>query len=154
MRIVNFMLLTLLIGCQTKSEQTKNMPAQSTATASGPCLVHPNPARKIAISSPCDRAQVAARDFVEGTVADSNAQVWVVIHPLEAGDFWVQPSVTVKDNGSWRVLVYFGEPDLHVGKPYQVIAIANPRQGLNEGQLLNSWPEAQWRSDVVDVVRK
>jgi hypothetical protein len=154
--IVFAALLASLMGCHNQNEAVTNAaadPQKGSAAASQTCQETPSSASKITITAPCDRAQVAYRDFVEGTVSDPNTRVWVVIHPQEVGDYWVQPSVTVRNNGKWRVLVYFGEPE-HSGKPYEVVAIANPREPLKEGQLFKSWPEAQWRSDPVYVVRK
>jgi len=74
---------------------------------------------------------------------------------MEVADYWVQPNVTVREGGRWKVLSYFGEPgQQHSGKRYGLVAITNPKETLQEGQLLPSWPEAQSKSQVVEVVRK
>lgn len=126
------------------------------STASSPCAIASIDAtRKIVITSPCDGATVALRHFVEGIVADPNARVWVVIHPMEVADYWVQPAVTVREGGKWKVLCYFGEPGpQHSGKHYEVTALVNPKEALSEGQLYQGWPEAESRSQVIEVVRQ
>src|SRR5438128_2749139 len=64
--------------------------------------------KSIQITLPSDRAQVPVRAMIEGIVGDPNAKVWVIVHPMETSDYWVQPSTTVKEDGTWRVQVYFG----------------------------------------------
>lgn len=167
-----FLLIAVLsMSCQpetpspngnSRSAQANSPPTPSgtspspTAPSTGtPCPYPPLDAnRQIVITAPCDGAKVAPRHFVEGLVSDSNAQVCVVIRPLETPDFWVQPSVTVREGGKWKVLCYFGEPGKHSGKPYEVMAFVNPKENLKEGQLLSKWPEAQSKSQVIEVVRE
>lgn len=107
----------------------------------------------LAIQSPKSGARVDHRQEVNGKVSDSNADVWVVIRPLETSDFWVQPPVTVKEDGSWKVVVYFGEAGRHVGKQYELRAFANPVGKISEGRT-TQWPKAAARSNVVEVVRQ
>ena len=131
-------------------------PALVTPTAAAPC---PTPApdanRKIVINAPCDGSKVAPRQFVEGVVTIGNAQVWVVIHPMKTADYWTQPAVTVRDEGKWKVLCYFGEPgQLHANEHYEVMAFASPKTTLKEGQLLANWPDAQSKSQVIEVIRQ
>jgi hypothetical protein len=74
---------------------------------------------------------------------------------METTDYWVQPSVTIREGGRWKVLCYFGETGpAHSGKHYAVLAIANPKKKLREDQLLAEWPVAQSKSQVVKVVRE
>ena len=135
--------------------QANSQTTSSNTSGTVPCPTpQPDPNRKITITAPCDAAKVAPRHFVEGIVVDPNAQVWVVIHPMEVADYWVQPSVTVREGGKWKVLCYFGEPGQHSGKPYEVMAFANPKQTLREGQVLPNWPEAQSKSQVIEVFRE
>jgi hypothetical protein len=108
---------------------------------------------RISIQSPADNAQVDYRDDVTGTVSNSAAIVWVVIRPRETSDFWVQTPVTVRQNGAWRVRVYFGEAGKHVGKQYEVRAFANPTVRLSEGKR-SDWPKAEAQSDLVEVIRR
>ena len=144
-------------NAQTNSPPTPSItPPTPTAPSTGtPCPYPPLDAnRKIVITAPCDRAKVAPRHFVEGLVSESNAEVWVIIHPMETADYWVQPNITVREGGKWKVLCYFGEPGKHSGKPYEVMAFGNPNEKLREGQLLSNWPRAQSKSQVVEVVRE
>jgi hypothetical protein len=137
---------------QTNSQPT---PSNSSLSVATPCPTpSPDANRKITINAPCDGAKVKPRHFVEGVVSEPNAQVWVIIHPMENADFWAQPSVTVREGGKWKVLCYFGESGQHSGKLYEVMAIANPKGSLREGQLFNGWPEAQSKSQVIEVIRE
>lgn len=98
---------------------------------------------------------VPERPYISGQVADSNAEVWVIVHPMEVSDYWVQPRTSVRADGSWKVSVYIGRPgSIDVGKRYEIRAIANPKQKLKEGDILSGWPEAQWKSEFIEVIRK
>lgn len=108
---------------------------------------------KITITDPADGSKVIQREYVKGTVSDPHADVWVVIHPVETSDFWIQPPVTVKNNGTWKVKAYFGRAGMDVGKEFEIRAFANPVSALQEGKSSN-WPSSEARSDVVDVIRK
>lgn len=115
----------------------------------------PEPSKYIEISLPQDRTEVPERLYVEGTVIDPGSEVWVIIHPLGLSDYWVQPYVSVNDDGTWEVKTYTGRPgDTDGGKQFEIIAIANPTEELNEGEILNGWPDAQWSSEIVTVTRK
>jgi hypothetical protein len=107
----------------------------------------------VAIQAPKDGSSVSHRNEVSGTVSDPNADVWVVIRPIETSDFWIQPPVTVRKDGSWKVLVYFGEAGpKHAGKRFEVRAFANPTDQISEGKRAQ-WPKAAGRSDIVEVTR-
>jgi hypothetical protein len=107
------------------------------------------------ITSPLDKARVPERPYVEGTVTDSNAKVWVIVHPMEVSDYWVQPSVTVKENSTWKVKIYIGRPgSIDVGKQFEIMAVTNPKASLKEGTVLSGWPEAQEKSQVIEVTRR
>lgn len=110
---------------------------------------------KINITAPPDKTQVPERPIVEGTVSDPGAKVWVIVHPMEVADYWVQPSVTVEKSGIWRVMVYIGRPGkVDVGKYFEIMAVANPEAALKEGVILSGWPEAQEMSQSIVVTRK
>jgi hypothetical protein len=109
----------------------------------------------IRITAPADGAEVPHRPFVEGTVTDSKVEVRVIVHPMETSDYWVQPLVTVRENGKWKVMIYIGRPGMiDVDKHFEIIAVANPKFGLEEGKVLNNWPEARAKSQVIEVIRK
>lgn len=159
----------LLISCQTTApsqnsksngvEKSQSSPSNSSSAtpAATPCPVPSLDAtRKIVLIAPCDGTTVAQRGFVEGLVADSNAEVSVIIHPIETSDYWVQPNVTVREGGRWKVLCYFGERGAqHSGRHYEVMALILKAKGqLKEGQLFHNWPPGQSKSQVIEVVRE
>ena len=110
---------------------------------------------QVRITVPGDNAQVLERPLLEGTVSNSSAKVWVIVHSLEVSDYYVQPSVTVKGDSSWKVVIYVGRPGkVDVNKQFEIIAVANPKVDLKEGLKLGGWPEAQAKSEVIDVTRK
>ena len=112
-------------------------------------------AEPLLITAPLDRASVPERPFVEGTVNSSNAEVWVIVHPMEVSGYWVQSPVTVQKDGAWRVMIYIGRSGtIDVGKQFEIIAVANPKLKLNEGDQLTGLPEAQWKSDVILITRQ
>jgi len=115
----------------------------------------PEPTGQVQITSPLDKSQVHERTFIEGTVSDPQAKVWVILHPLELSDYWVQPAVTVRKDGTWRVNAYLGRPgNIDVGKQFELMVIAKPEEPLKEGDVLMSWPEAQAKSQVIEVTRQ
>ncbi len=109
----------------------------------------------IAVNSPPDGTSVLERPIVGGSVAGNVAQVWVIVHPMETSDYWVQPKVAVRRGGLWRVQVYIGQPgSIDVGKHFEIMAVANPRRTLREGLVLGTWPEAESQSAVIEVIRR
>ena len=111
---------------------------------------------KVWITEPKNRDTVPERPYVAGKVSNANAAIWVVVHPMQVADYWVQPQLTVhRDDGTWRVGVYIGRPGtVDAGKHYEIMAIANPKRPLKEGDVLRFWPDAESKSEVVEVVRK
>ncbi|MBI3195302.1 MAG: hypothetical protein HYZ34_12680 [Ignavibacteriae bacterium] len=109
----------------------------------------------IRITEPSDQSQVPNRPEIKGTVSDPSAKVWVVVHPTEVSDYYVQPGVTARDDGTWKTTIYIGRPGgIDVGKHFEVMAFANPTIRLKEGDILSGWPEAQWKSQVIEITRK
>jgi hypothetical protein len=91
---------------------------------------------------------------ISGTVSDKNANVRVVIHPIETPDCWAQMPAVVGDDGTWSVVAQFGENDpSHSGKGYEVRAFANPRANLSPGPT-PCWPQAAANSDALYVTRR
>ena len=112
------------------------------------------PTTDLEITRPVSGA-VNWRPHVEGRVSDPKAEVWVIVHPVGLSSYWTQPPVTVRRDGTWRVPVYIGRAgDIDVGKEFEIMAIAYPKQRLTEGRVFSEWPKVKWRSDVVTVVRK
>jgi len=107
------------------------------------------------IVHPLSDSTVHARQFIKGKVLDPEADVWVIIHPMETSAYWVQPIVSIEKDGRWSTYCYFGRAgDLDRGKYFQVLAVVEPKEQLEEGVILSKWPEAKWRSKVVSVQRE
>jgi hypothetical protein len=114
-----------------------------------------DPRYKLHITAPADSTTVTDRPFVEGTIADQSVkEVWVVIHPTAAGDYWAQQPASVRDDGTWRVQVYVGEPSTPPDTHFEIRAVANPKPQLSQGKVLSGWPEATLASQIVDVSRR
>jgi hypothetical protein len=110
---------------------------------------------KVIITVPADKSKVLERPTVEGTVSDVNASVWVVVHSMATSDYRVQPSVSFEKDGTWKVKIYIGKQgNVDVGKHFEIMAVANPKGSLREGDVLKSWPEAQAKSQVIEVTRQ
>lgn len=109
----------------------------------------------VEIFTPKDGALVDSRLLVEGKSSSPDAEVWVIVHPTEVSNYWIQPRVTVRGNGQWTVQVYVGRPgDIDMTKKFELLAVANPKEHLREGEVLASWPEAEAHSDAIVVIRK
>lgn len=95
------------------------------------------------------------RTKVTGTVSKPFTEVWVVVRPLETQNFWVQPKPTIKANGTWETFIYLGsDGPSHVGKAFELRAIANPIDSLKEGLVFPGWPRAEGKSDVIRLARR
>ena len=113
------------------------------------------PKVELSIVEPKDGTKVPERPYIKGIVADPNAEVWVIVHPMEVADYWVQPRVSVRRDGTWKVNIYIGRPGrIDVGKHFEIRAVANPKAKLSRGDILRGWPEAKWSSEVIEVTRK
>jgi len=109
----------------------------------------------LVVTMPSDGADVRPQDGIAGHVSPSRQDVWVIIHPVDARGFWVQPAATVVPHGAWRVEGYFGTSDsAEAGLLFQVMAVAGVEEPLHEGQVLGGWPGAKLRSRVVTVRRQ
>lgn len=110
---------------------------------------------KIEIKSPPDNSKVPERPTVEGTIIDPSANISVVVHPMETSDYWVQPDVSIKKDGNWKVKIYIGRPgNLDIGKQFEIMAVGNPYSKLKEGDILSGWPDVEWKSPVIEVTRR
>jgi hypothetical protein len=109
----------------------------------------------VELIAPTEASQVDERPIVEGLVSDPKSEVWVIVHPLEVSDYWVQPRATVRQGGKWKVKIYIGRPGVaDVGKSFEIRAVANPLANIKEGDILDNWPQADAISDVVEVTRR
>lgn len=118
---------------------------------------------EVNISEPQNGASVTRQYLVKGTVSDSNARVFVIVHPLAVSEMWVQQRPIVDGKGNWQALANFGmeiiRPD---GEQYEVIALATndnflvtwaTGNSLSEGQKLRSLPRKSNRSNLITVTR-
>ena len=115
--------------------------------------------KQLRILTPLDNAQVPIRPLVEGSITNpkSTDEVWVVVHPIETSDFWIQPKVTIREKGRWSVAIYIGRPgSIDVGKSFEIMAVANPKtsEQLKEGQVLRDWLPAEAKSEVIKLTRE
>jgi len=56
---------------------------------------------------------------------------------MAVSDYWIQPPVTVRRDGSWRVQIHIGRPgSIDVGKAFEIRAVGNPDDELREGKIL------------------
>ncbi|TET22124.1 MAG: hypothetical protein E3J71_06975 [Candidatus Stahlbacteria bacterium] len=93
--------------------------------------------------------------YVKGTVSDPDAEVWVIVHPMEVSDYWVQPSVSVKDDGTWKVCIFTEMSGaIEAGKQFEIMAVANPQMRLSEIKIIKRWPDARCKSQVIEVITK
>jgi hypothetical protein len=108
----------------------------------------------IDLTTPSTGDRVENRDTVIGVVSDPRTTVTVVVRPVGTSNYWIQPSVTVRRNGTWKVIAHFGRPgESDAGIQYEVRAFAGFQAQLKEGRI-NAWPNAPAISDVVEVVRR
>jgi hypothetical protein len=114
-------------------------------------------ADRVEILSPVDNASVPWRACIIGTLPTAERPAFVVIHPEETSDFYVEPAPTVRDDGghaSFRVQAYFGEnTPLHSGKRFELQAVQGPHQPLREGLILAAFPAADFASPIIELVR-
>ncbi len=113
---------------------------------------------KLNIVKPKNDAEVCWRTIVEGTVSDPTLHVYVAIHPMATDKFWIQPIPTISSDGKWRVYCYFGEPNIGIGEPFEIIAVASKNKILfKEGDTLPSPllenPQILIRSNPIMVMR-
>ena len=107
------------------------------------------------ISNPINGESAEWRTKVTVKASKPFAEVWVVVRPLETRDFWVQPKTTLQANGEWETMIYLGgKGTSHIGKVFDLRAIANPVDSLQEGLVFPGWPRADMKSDVIRVARR
>lgn len=115
----------------------------------------PKPTGQIQILEPIDKTRVAPRQLVTGIADAPLREVRLVVHPLDTGAYWVQPVPALARDGRWSVLAYFGRSgDIDAGKVFEVVAVADPEQPLEEGTVLAGWPKAAQRSSAITVTRQ
>lgn len=110
--------------------------------------------RAIQILNPTDGAYVGNKPLVKVKSKKQNVKIWVIVHPKHLSEYWVQPEVSIERNGVWETQIYIGRAgSIDIGKQYNIIAVANPKKALKEGDVLDFWPESETYSQIVGVVR-
>lgn len=120
-----------------------------------PRSIRASPGDIITITSPGDGKKVDQRYLIEGTASDMVRDVWVVVHPIDTSSYWIQPRVSIRSDGAWSAMAYFGRSgELDKGKKFEVVAIADPQESLREGDFKDDWPIAKWASKPVVLIRR
>jgi len=108
---------------------------------------------QIKIMEPKDKTDVVERPTIHGTVSDTQAKVWLIVHPLKGSTYWVQPAISVDAKGKWQAMPYIGSGVQGVGEQFEIIAIANPKKELSEGDKLTAEPRADVKH-LITVTRR
>ena len=109
----------------------------------------------VVIREPPQGTRMPQEGYVAGTISDPGIEVWLVVHPLDVSAYWVQAAANVSRAGNWRCKVYLGRSgNTDSGKEFEIVALGKPVQPLKEGMVLPDWPEAEWSSDVLMVLRE
>jgi len=107
------------------------------------------------IISPKNGDSVTEKQMVKGFLNRQNAIVWVIVHPMETSEYWVQQPATIRNNGSWNCLSSFGRPgNSDLLKYFEFRAVINPVEILSTSRTLSNWPNAELQSDINMVIRK
>ncbi|MFC2104786.1 hypothetical protein ACFLS4_05495 [Bacteroidota bacterium] len=111
--------------------------------------------KNLEIIEPKDQSLVGQRPIVKGVLTESNFDVWIIVHPLEVSDFWVQPKAGVKADSTWKAMIHIGRPgSVDIGKLFEIKAFAGVEIELYEGKVLNDWPKAKYSSQLIEVTRE
>jgi hypothetical protein len=110
--------------------------------------------KPLTILRPRNGDAVPHRPIVEGMIRDLESEVWLIVHPLGNPGYWVQPKVETRSDGTWRAQIFIGRSGIEdIGAYYEVCAVANPKANLKEGDILDTWPQADYRTDVIELLR-
>ena len=111
--------------------------------------------RWITITSHKDQQSVPLEPIIRGKVYSNKAQVWVIVHPMETEGYWVQQKGTVRSDAKWYTQIFIGrEGTIDSGKHFEIMAVANPKTQVARGDVLDAWPEAMARSEIVELIRE
>ncbi|CCG99302.1 hypothetical protein FAES_1292 [Fibrella aestuarina BUZ 2] len=112
-----------------------------------------SPGSQLIIHRPYHDQIVPRQLLAEGRVTGLDT-VWVVVRAIGRGQYWVQPPIGVEATGKWLGRIYIGSVDKgDIGVRSQIRAFGRPAIALQEGQILTSWPEADYASETIEVVR-
>ncbi|MCE5315459.1 MAG: hypothetical protein ABFD49_10770 [Armatimonadota bacterium] len=79
----------------------------------------------VKIYAPADGSVVSVHEDINGWVADKQAQVYVLVHPMNRPKLWVQQApVCVGDDHKWQTRGFFGNIDQGRYERFEVIVFA------------------------------
>jgi hypothetical protein len=144
-----------LFACGSKAEPPRPAAAPQPnieELARRPLAEPPRPG--LWITEPVADARVAYRPAFTGTISDTNARsVWLIVRAVGMPDYWVQPTVAVRNDGFWICQPYIGLADTRAGVRFEVRAVADPAEPLQPSTKLAAWPQARYSSNTVVVSR-
>ena len=107
----------------------------------------------LSIELPSNGMIVPRESFAEGRVSNAGA-VWLIIHPPNTHEYWVQSPAKVEQDGTWKGLILVGgKGQLFNGARAEIRAFVNPFKQLKEGEMIYSWPKAQLSTKRIEVIR-
>jgi len=109
---------------------------------------------KVRIIAPTDNSTVTWKQSVTGNVSTNNSNIWLIIHPMSISTYYVQPAISIHEDGTWKVYAYFGENGKNKDEHFEICAFVNPKERLKEGKELKAWPVAAAKSNIIEVIRK
>jgi hypothetical protein len=160
-RFLILAVMCTMIGCVVLAQEVPPVPGDSSSPI-GLCdrvsaeeLAVTTIKRWITITSHKDQQSVALEPIIRGKVYSNKAQVWVIVHPMETEGYWVQQKATVRSDGKWYTQVFIGrEGTEDSGKHFEIMAVANPTKPIARGDVLDGWPSALARSEIVELIRE
>lgn len=159
-----FLILTvicIMVGCAIKAQGNPPVSAESSSPtgiwnkvgAEELAAVKIKPF--ITITSHKDQQSVQLEPIIRGKVFSNKAQVWVIVHPMETEGYWVQAKATVRSDAKWYTQIFIGrEGTVDSGKHFEIMAVANPKKPISRGDVLDAWPQAAARSEIVELIRE
>jgi hypothetical protein len=106
------------------------------------------------LTFPTNKASVTRIVFVEGYVKDRNASIWPIVRTIAGSTYWVQSRAEISGDGRWKAKVVIGQNGTaDVGAHYELGVFVNPGLPVREGDELDSWPDAEFKSEFVEIIR-
>ncbi|MBC7570638.1 MAG: hypothetical protein H7319_12995 [Spirosoma sp.] len=110
-------------------------------------------APSLVIDYPTQHAVVPRRFLANGHAINAH-EVWVVAHVEKTPDYYVQREVVTSPSGSWRGLIHVGRVgNIDIGLRVQLRVFVNPAEPLEAGEIVYAWPEAEFSSKTIEVIR-
>lgn len=106
------------------------------------------------INRPQSNEPVGMLVLAEGKVKNPLADLWLIVSPSGSYRYFVQPKLKANVDGSWKRQIYIGSLDKgDIGHHFDIRGFINPKQELTEGDELDAWPDADYCTEVMTVVR-